>query len=150
VAVVAYLLTEKVNDSPFLCMFGRKIEPSFQKEWSHSVFSPLHSEGVSAGQLGHLPKGAVFVRQAQAACCGCAIRLRHGFSPESSSSRHIFLKNAASANRILRFDLSHKFSSNLFQNSADSIDKKGRASYVLEHRMRIACALFRSPLTHPF
>lgn len=80
----------------------------------------------------------------------CSVRLCHGISPEFSSSRHIFLKNAASANIILRFELSHKSGSNLFQNLPDSIDKKGPADYVLQHRMRTACVLFSPFLTHPF
>lgn len=75
---------------------------------------------------------------------GCATRLRHGISPECPSSRHIFLKYTAGAKNILRFELSHKSSSNLFQISADFIDKKRRLHYVLEHRMRAACVLFRS------
>ena len=90
-------------------------------------------------QLGQLLQRRTFARLAEDSDFERPARLRHGISPEYPSSRHIFLKNAASANIILRFELSHKFGSNFFQNYADSIDKEGRADYVFEHRMRTAC-----------
>lgn len=131
-------------------MFGRKIEPPPKKEWSHNVFSPLPLKGVSAVQLGQLLQCCAFARLAEVSDFERPARLRHGISPEYPSSRHIFLKNAASANIILRFELSHKFGSNFFQNSADSIDKERRADYVLEHRMRTACVSPRSTLAPSF
>jgi hypothetical protein len=48
-------------------MFGRKIEPSSEKEWSHNVFSPLPSPGVSAVQLEQLPPSASFALDAKVA-----------------------------------------------------------------------------------
>ncbi|WP_234186526.1 hypothetical protein [Shinella sp. NM-101] len=131
-------------------MFGRKIEPLSEKEWSHSVFSPLHRIGVSLVQLMQLPDPVTLAHGVKIAGARCAVRLHHEISPEYSSSRHIFLKYAASAKTILRFELSHKSGSNFFQNSADFLDKKGRAAYVLEHRMRTACVHFGPPLTRPY
>jgi hypothetical protein len=46
---------------------------------------------------------------------------------------------------FLRFELSHKFGGNFFQNSADSIDKERRRAYVLDHRMRTACVFNPGP-----
>ena len=120
-------------------MFGPQIESFAKKEWSHSVFSPLPSAGVAAQQLEYLLGRFEFARLAKAADLRRPARLRHGISRECPSSRHIFLKNAASAKIILRFELSHKSGSNLFQNFADSIDIERRPYYVLQHRMRAAC-----------
>jgi hypothetical protein len=82
-------------------MFGPKIEPIAKKEWSHSVFPPLRLAGVSAVQRGHLPERRIFALQTEVCSRSRATRLCHAISPEISASRHIFLKNAASANIIL-------------------------------------------------
>ena len=131
-------------------MFGAEIESPRQKKNGPTAFFPSSRRGVSAAQLAELPRWDPSSRLAKVPSCGRAARLRHGISPECPSSRHIFLKNAARAKIILRFELSHKSGSNLFQNSTDFIDKERRAYYVLEHRMRTACVLFRSISDAPF
>lgn len=120
-------------------MFGAEIESPRQKKNGPTAFFPSSRRGVSAAQLAELPRWDPSSRLAKVPSCGRAARLRHGISPECPSSRHIFLKNAASAKIILRFELSHKSGSNLFQNLADSIDIERRPYYVLQHRMRAAC-----------
>lgn len=120
-------------------MFGPQIESLAKKEWSHSVFPPLPCAGVSSRQLEHLRHSHEFARLAKATAFRRSARLRHDIPGKCPSSRHIFLKNAASAKIILRFELSHKSGSNLFQNLADSIDIERRPYYVLQHRMRAAC-----------
>ena len=132
-------------------MFEAEGEPPLRKRMVPQRFSPGSCRGVTALQRGRDIERTIRLRaERKSIAAACAVRLRHGFSPECSSSRHIFLKNAACAKVILRFELSHKSGSNFFQNSTDFLDKERRAAYVLEHRMRTACVCFGPSLTHPF
>jgi hypothetical protein len=111
-------------------MFHAKIEPHPEKRMVPQRFSPASLKGCVRSATD----------RTRDALQGCATAI-----PQNVRHHDIFFWEMLHPRTLFcDSNLSHKSGSIFFQKPADSIDKKRRAAYVLEHRMRTACVSFRS------
>jgi hypothetical protein len=126
-------------------MFHAKIEPHPEKRMVPQRFSPASLKGCVRSATDRTRAAAPQCPRSESriirdALQGCATAI-----PQNVRHHDIFFWEMLHPRTLFcDSNLSHKSGSIFFQKPADSIDKKRRAAYVLEHRMRTACVSFRS------